>query len=108
MPAPQALPGERLPKSEQTGAPVWHLMMPVLQGVGLFAQLAFAVHAPQVPLPSQTMLVPHVVPAILLAPSVHVWVPVAHDDVPLLHGLGLVAHGWLGLQVTQAPLPSHT
>jgi hypothetical protein len=105
---PQPVPAERLPKSWQTGAPVWQLTIPVLHTVGFVAQFAFAVHAPQAPLPSQTRLVPQLVPAALLAPSVQVWAPVAHDVIPLLHGLVLVVHGWPALQETQPPTPSQT
>lgn len=38
-----------------------------------------AVHEPQFPLPSQTRLVPQVVPPVLLLPSAQVWPPVAHE-----------------------------
>jgi hypothetical protein len=105
---PQAVPGERLPKSWQTGAPVWQLTIPVLQGVGFVVQFALAVQAVQPPLPSQTMLLPHVVPGALLAPSVQVCAPLAHEVVPLLQELALLVHGWLGAHETQLPAPSHT
>jgi hypothetical protein len=108
MSAPQADPAERLPKSRQTWAPVAQLVTPVLHAVGLVEQLAFAVHATQVPEPLQTMFVPQLVPPGLSTPSVQVWAPVAHDVVPVLHGFALPAHGCPPAQATHAPLPSHT
>ena len=69
MPPPQAVPGDLLPKSRQTCVPVAQLVMPVLHGVGFVEQFEFAVHAPQVPLPLQTMLVPQLAPPGLLLSS---------------------------------------
>ena len=108
MPVPQALPADRLPKSRQTGAPVWQLTMPVLHGLGFVEQFALGVQAAQAPLPSQTMLVPQPVPPGLLPPSAQVWAPVAHEVVPYLHAFGLAVHGWPALQAAQVPLPLHT
>jgi len=105
---PQVDPAERLPKSRHTAAPVWQLVIPVLQGVGFEVQFAFAVQATQVPLPLQTMLVPQPVPPALFASSAQVWAPVAHDVMPALHAFGLVAHDCPEAQATQAPLPSQT
>jgi len=90
---PQALPADRLPKSWQTGVPVWQLMMPVLHAVGFVEQFALGVQAPQAPLPSHTMLVPQLVPPDLLVPSTQVCAPVAHEVTPFLHAFGLVVHG---------------
>jgi len=45
----------------------------------LFEQLWPAVQAPQLPLPSQTRLVPQLVPPILLLPSAQVIAPVAQE-----------------------------
>jgi hypothetical protein len=45
----------------------------------LFVQLWFAVQAPQLPLPSQTRLVPQLTPPILLLPSAHAIVPFAQE-----------------------------
>jgi hypothetical protein len=45
----------------------------------LVVQLWFAVHVPQFPFPSQTMLVPQVMPPILLLPSTHVMLPLPHE-----------------------------
>jgi hypothetical protein len=108
MPVPQAVPGDRLPKSRQACAPVAQLVTPVLHGVGLVEQFAFAVHATHIPVPLHTMLVPQAVPAGRSAPSPHVWAPVAHEVVPVLHGFALPAHGWPPAQAIHAPLPSHT
>ena len=45
----------------------------------MFVQLWFAVHAPQLPLPSQTWLVPQLTPPILLLPSAQAIAPVAQE-----------------------------
>ena len=50
MPVPQAVPPDRLPKSTQTGVPVWQLTMPVLHAVGFVEQFALGVQALQLPL----------------------------------------------------------
>ena len=100
---PQTEPAERLPKSVQTEAPVAQLVMPVLHGVGLVVQLALAVHAPQVPAPSQTMLVPQLAPAVLLPPSVQVCVPVEQLVMPFLQGFVFVVHDWPALHAAQVP-----
>jgi hypothetical protein len=108
MLVPQAVPAERLPKSRQTGAPVWQLTMPVLQAVGLVEQFAFGVQVAQLPLPSQTMLAPQLVPPDLLLPSTQVCAPVAQEVTPVLHVFGLVVHGCPALHAAQVPLPSQT
>ena len=51
---PQAVPAGRCVVLLQTIVPVLQLVMPVKQTFGLPVQVWFAVHAPQVPLPSQT------------------------------------------------------
>src|SRR5262245_26958225 len=103
MPFPQLVPADRLPKSRQTGAPVWQLMMPVLHAVGLVVQFAFGVQVPQLPLPSHTMLAPHVVPPALLVPSTQVIAPVAQEVTPFLHAFGLPVHGCPALHATHIP-----
>ena len=108
MPVPQALPADLLPKSTQTGAPVWQLVMPVLQAVGLVEQFAFAVHAVHAPDPLQTMLVPQPVPPGLAASSTQVCAPVAQDVVPVLQAFELVVHACPGAHATQPPLPLQT
>ena len=108
MPVPQAVPPDRLPKSTQTGVPVWQLTMPVLHAVGFVEQFALGVQALQLPLPSHTMLVPQLVPPTLLVPSTQVWAPVAHEVTPFLHAFGLPVQGCPALHAMQAPLPSQT
>lgn len=108
MPAPQAVPGDRLPKSRQTSAPVRQLVTPVLQDVGFVVQLAFAVQATQLPLLLQTMLVPQLVPPGLLLSSTQVGAPVEQDVVPVLQAPGFVAHDCPAAHPTHAPLPLQT
>ena len=105
---PQVVPADRLPKSRQTGAPVWQLTMPVLHAPGFVVQLALGVQLAQVPLPSQTMLVPQLVPPGLLDPSAQLIAPVAQDVTPVLHAFPLPVQVWPELQAMQAPLPSQT
>jgi len=106
--APQAVPADRLPKSRQTAAPVWQLVMPVLHAVGLVEQFAFAEHATQVPDPLQAMLVPQPVPPGLLTSSTQLWTPVAQEVMPVLHAFALVVHDWPAAHATHAPAPSQT
>jgi hypothetical protein len=108
MPAPQPVPGDRLPKSRQTGVPVTQLVMPVLHGEGLPVQFAFAAHAAQLPEPLQTMPVPQLVPPGLFMSSAQVCTPVAHDVVPVLHGFGLAVHACPPAHAPQAPEPLQT
>jgi len=75
----------------------------------LSVQLWLGVHAPPVPLPSQTWFVPQLVPAALLVlASTHLLAPVAHDVVPFLQALGFVVHEVPAVQATQVPLPLQT
>jgi hypothetical protein len=108
MPVPHAVPADRLPKSRHTAAPVTQLMMPVLHGVGFVVQFVLAVHATQAPSASQTMFVPQLVPAGLLAPSAQVCAPVAHDVVPSLHAPGLPVQGWPDAHSTHMPVGLQT
>src|SRR4051812_7489577 len=82
--------------------------MPVLHGFGLVVQFVLAAHATHIPEALQTMSAPQPDPAGLLAASAQVCAPVAHDVVPALHGLGLVAHDWPAAHAKQAPFPSQT
>jgi hypothetical protein len=106
--APHAVPADRLPKSRQTGAPVWQLVMPVLHAVGLDEQFAFAEHATQVPDPLHAMLVPQPVPPGLLTSSMQVWAPVAQEVMPILHAFALVVHDCPAAHAAHAPAPSQT
>ena len=67
-----------------------------------------AVQLPQLPLPSQTRLVPQLVPPILLLPSAHVMAPVAHEYTPFLQMFGLPVHDWPAVHETHAPEPLQT
>lgn len=108
MPVPQAVPPDRLPKSTQTGVPVWQLTIPVLHAVGFVEQFALGVQAPQLPLPSHTMLAPQLVPPTLLPPSTQVWAPVAQEVTPVLQAFGLPVQGWPALHAMQVPPLSQT
>ena len=79
MLGPQAVPGASCVLLLQTIVPVPQLVTPLKHGLGLPVQLWPAVQEPQLPLPSQTRLVPQLVPPILLLPSAHVMAPVAHE-----------------------------
>jgi len=67
-----------------------------------------AVHTPQLPLPSHTMLVPQLVPPILLLPSAQVIEPVVQEETPFLQMLGLPVHAPPAVQGTHAPEPLQT
>ena len=72
-------------------------------------QLCPCVHMPQNPLPSQTWLDPHDVPAMTLpVPSTQVGPPVAQETTPTLHDDGLPVHDWLAVHATHEPLPLQT
>jgi len=79
MLGPQAVPGASCVLLLQTIVPVPQLVTPLKHGLGLPVQLWPAVQEPQLPLPSQTRLVPQLVPPILLLPSAHVIAPVAQE-----------------------------
>jgi hypothetical protein len=68
----------------------------------------FAVHDPQFPFPSQTMLVPQLRPPILLLPSTQVTAPLAQDSTPFLQTLGLPVQEPPAVQETHAPAPLQT
>jgi hypothetical protein len=94
MSVPHDVPGLRFVTLPQTAAPVVHAIVPWVHADGL--QVAPDVQAMQLPLPSQTSLVPHVMPAVtfvmgaeqLRAPLVHDVVPVWHAE--MLHVLPVV------------------
>jgi hypothetical protein len=73
----------------QVVVPVEHEVVPLKQAPGLPVQPWFAVQSPQKPLPSQTLLAPHVVPPARLLPSTHVCAPVEQLVMPFLQLLGL-------------------
>jgi hypothetical protein len=74
----------------------------------LVVQLWFAVHTPQFPLPSQTMLVPQGVPPVLLLPSTHTMLPVEQELVPFRHVVGLPVQLPPAVQATHVPEPLQT
>jgi hypothetical protein len=72
MLVPQLLPAVFCVLFKQVMAPVVQLVMPVKQGFAFVVHAWLGVQEPQLPLPSQTMLVPQLVPPILLLPSAQV------------------------------------
>jgi hypothetical protein len=82
--------------------------MPFLQTLGLPVHAPPAVQATQAPAPSQTMLVPQLVPADLLPPSTQVCAPDEHEVVPFLQTLGLVVQAAPAVHDTQLPDPLQT
>jgi hypothetical protein len=67
-----------------------------------------AVHATHVPLPLQTMFVPHVVPAVLLPLSTQVVAPVMQDVIPVRQTPGLLVQVDPAVQATHVPAPLQT
>jgi hypothetical protein len=106
---PHGAPGD-LSAGESTHActPVAHDVTPSLHGVGFVVHAWFAAHDTQAPVASQTRSVPHDEPTAFAASSAHDGVPPAHCWRPSRHGSGFVPHRVPSMQVTQAPLPSHT
>jgi hypothetical protein len=76
--------------------------------LGFPVQLWPAVQEPQLPLPSQTRLVPQLVPPITLLPSAQVCAPVAHEYTPFLQMLGLPVQAPPAVHATQAPAALQT
>src|SRR5262249_2618548 len=107
---PQPVPAMTLPlPSTQTAVPVAHETTPVLQDDGLPLQAPPDAHITQVPLPSQTMLVPQPVPAVLGVPSRHVCTPVVHEVTPFRQAArGLVVQARPGVQAVHCPLALQT
>jgi hypothetical protein len=77
----------------------------VVPGLQVVPHDAPAVHATQLPVGSQTWLVPQVEPAAFSFCPVHVGVPALQSNVPGLHSEPQVAPI---VQATQAPAPSQT
>jgi hypothetical protein len=108
MLVPQAVPAPLFVPSTQVWAPVSQAVDPLRQTLGLPVQEAPTVHATQLPVPLQTMLVPQPRPGALLVSSTQVWPPVAQDVAPFRQMLGLVVQARPGLQATQLPEPLQT
>jgi hypothetical protein len=103
MLVPQTTPPDLLLPSTHVCAPAVQDVTPFLQTLGLPVQAAPAVQATQVPAPLQTMLVPQLVPAALLVPSMQVVMPVVQETTPFLQMLGLAAQAMPGMQSSQPP-----
>jgi hypothetical protein len=86
----------------QTTAPVVQLVVP---GLHVVPQAALIVHGTQLPLASQTALVPQDEPADMIAWFLQVGVPPLQSKVPGLQGDPQAAPA---VQATQPPLPSQT
>jgi hypothetical protein len=98
-----------LPLSMQVCEPVMQDVVPFLHALfGLVVQALPAAQGTQAPEPLQTMLVPQLVPAVRLVPSMHVAVPEEQSLTPFLQRLGLPMQVLPAVQPTQAPLPSQT
>ncbi len=66
-------------------------------------------HVPQAPIPSQTLSVPQLAPALLLLVlSTQVIAPVRQDVVPILHWFELVVQVLPAVQAMHMPVPLHT
>jgi hypothetical protein len=106
---PQLVPGARCTESTQVVTPVEHDVTPVKHAaLGLVPQLWPALQAAQVPEGLQTWLVPHTVPGDFEAPSTQVWLPVAHEVMPVAHAFGLPEHPRPAVHDWHWPLPLQT
>jgi hypothetical protein len=80
---PQLVPLAAFADSVHTGLPVPQLMVPTRQGLPLIGQEAPVWQATQVPAPSQTLLVPQLVPGAAAVPlSLQTGAPVPQASVP--------------------------
>jgi hypothetical protein len=100
---PQLVPGVFAAPSMQVCAPVVHDVTPAAHALGLPVHDCPAVQATQAPLPSQTIPLPHDVPAVRLLKSSQTGVPVVQLVMPVLHGLGLVVQFVLAAHATHVP-----
>ncbi len=109
-PTPHAVPAAAFVPFVHTAEPVAQLVVPFTQGApGFEVQAAPETQAPQLPFASHTWLVPHVVPAALLLPSMQLSTPVVQLVTPFRHpALGFEVHGWPALQDTQFPFGLQT
>jgi hypothetical protein len=108
MLAPQLRPGALSPPSTQVMAPDMQEVAPFLQMLGLPVQDPPAVQGTQAPEPSQTRLVPQLVPGVLLPPSTQVIAPDMQEVVPFLQRVGLVVHPFPDVHEMHVPEPLHT
>jgi hypothetical protein len=107
---PHAVPAVTLPvPSTQVWAPVLHEMTPFLHVDGLPLHALPEVQLTQLPLPLQTMFVPHAVPPILGVLSTQVCTPVVHEVTPFRQAApGFVVHGWPLAQIVHWPAALQT
>jgi len=105
---PQLVPAVLLPPSTQVIAPVEQDVVPFLQMLGLVVQVLPPVQPTQLPLPLHTRLLPQLVPAALLEPSVQVIDPDEQDVEPFLQMFGLPVHVWPAVHATHIPPPLQT
>jgi len=105
---PQLTPPDLLPPSMHVIAPDEQEVAPFLQMLGLVVHDWPAVQPTQLPLPSQTRLLPQFVPACLLLPSTQVIEPLEQEVAPFLQMFGLPVHDWPVVQATHMPLPLQT
>jgi hypothetical protein len=108
MLVPQLVPAVLFVPSTQAMAPLEQEVVPFLQMLELPVQVLPAVQGTQPPEPSQTRLVPQLVPADLLVPSTQVMAPVEQAVVPFLQAVGLPVQVLPAVQATQVPEPLHT
>jgi hypothetical protein len=99
MLAPQGVPLGALPDSTQTGAPVLHVICPLLHGLPGTGHSMPCMHPVQLPLALQTMSVPQEVPAATFVfASMQVGADPLQFSVPLWHLLV----GWHAAPIWQA------
>lgn len=109
-PTPQLVPALAFIPFVHTAEPELQSVVPLTHGApGFVVHAAAATQAPQFPLASHTWLVPHVVPAGLLLPSMHASVPLLQLVTPFRQpALGFAVQGWLALHAMQFPLGLQT
>src|SRR5206468_807124 len=102
---PQAWPATEalVPPFSQVCVPVTHEVTPTWHGSGCVEQEAPDAQLTQLPA-LHTLPVPQAVPLVpAVAPFSQVWVPVAHEVIPVWQGSGWVVQAALSRQPTHAP-----
>ena len=103
MLVPQPVPADLLVAATHWDDPVEQEVVPFWQGL-LGWQETPELHVLQVPLPSQTLLVPQFVPAAWLPVPAHTAVPVEQDTLPVWQRLLLGLQALPSGQAPQVPL----
>src|SRR5262245_30696933 len=85
IPAPHIVPAATLPAATHTAAPLEQSVIPTRHGCPLIVHADPPAHATQLPVPSHTMLEPHVVPAGALPAGMHTGAPVEQAMRPVRH-----------------------